>query len=462
MPTSNGECEALCSSVATSTCVDVALMSQEAHEGVQSTVCKTLYLNCVPIPYVAFQQLFFKNSVFKPNETLVNQSALFNQYVLNNDRHITNTGSECVLDNAAVANPLNLYEQMKILYEQAPEEGQTNPLPGCWDTCSKIKFTKSLIKLKKLTDLTQVCPVECSLSLDDMFCALEANDEALITISEETNMPEPPDTDQLPCLPKLSENTLTGGINNTAPNITTERQLTSDQFVWVPDGSNNSCDKGPVGVCITITDCSGTCAPSGEFYVAATQASANVQNCDGGAFDSGGTILISGIYIDGIAGAGGQYILSGGGTDTSWKVTYWEASAIVNITTRLKGKVPLKSGDVLHAAQLLKDASNNINHIPVPIANKEVVLDIVWRFKVDLTPASSGSGGFGYHRTTGGEDEGSQGVAYGWSFPTIRMSDDRQRKSIPRDEAIKLMASLSKIKSLTDDVIDGLVAAAGE
>ncbi len=455
MSTSNGECEALCSSVATSTCVDVALMSQEAHEGVQSTVCETLYLNSVPIPYVAFQQLFFKNSVFKPNETLVNQSALFNQYVVNNDRHITNEGSECVLDNAAVANPLNLYGKMKELYLE-----ESDALADCWDTCSKIKFTKSLSKLKKLTDLTHVCPVECSLSLDDMFCALEANDEALITISEETNMPEPPD--QLPCFPKLSENTLTGGINNTPLHITTERKLTSDQFVWVPDGSNNSCDKGPVGVCITITDCSGTCAPSGEFYVADTQANTNVQNCDGTFFDGGGTILISGIYIDGLVGAGGQYILSGGGTGTSWNVTYWEASAIVNITTRLKGKVPLKSGDDLHEAQLLLDASNNINHIPVPIANKEVVLDIVWRFKVDLTPASSGSGGFGYYRHTSHENDGGVGVPYGWSFPTIRMSDDRQRKSIPRDEAIKLMASLSKIKSLTSQTIDGLVAAAGE
>ena len=452
MANSNGECEALCSSVATSTCVDVALMSQVAHEGVQSTVCDTLYLNCVPIPYVAFQQLFFKNSVFKPNETLVNQSALFNQYVLNNDRHITNTGSECVLDNAAVANPFNLYEQMKNLYTD-----KSGALADCWDTCSKIKFTKSLSKLKKLTDLTQVCPVECSLSLDDMFCALEANDEALITISEETNMPEPPD--QLPCLPKLSENTLTGGIN-TADQI----QLTSDQFVWVPDDSTNPCSQGPVSVCIDITDCSGVCNPSGEFHVADTQANTNVHMCDGTTSEGGGTILISGIYIDGLVGAGGQYILTkaAGGADTSWNVHYWEASAIVNITTRLKGKVPLKSGDVLHAAQLLEDASNNINHIPVTIANKEVVLDIVWRFKVDLTPASSGSGGFGHDRTTSLENDGSQGVAYGWSFPTIRMSDDRQRKSIPRDEAIKLMASLSKIKYLTSQTIDGLVAAAGE
>ena len=452
MPTSNGECEALCSSVATSTCVDVALMSQEAHEGVQSTVCETRYLNCVPIPYVAFQQLFFKNSVFKPNETLVNQSALFNQYVLNNNRYITNSGDGCIFDNAAATDPLNLYEQMKNLYTD-----KSGALADCWDTCSKIKFTKSVSKIKKLTDLTHVCPVECSLSLDDMFCALEANDEALITISEETNMPEPPDTAQLPCLPKLSENTLTGGIN-TADQI----QLTSDQFVWVPDGSNNPCDKGPVGVCITITDCSGTCNPSGELHVADTQVDTNVQNCDGAPFDGGGTILISGIYIDGLVGAGGQYILSGGSTDTSWNVHYWEASAIVNITTRLKGKVPLQSGGALHAAQLLKDISNNTNFTPVTIANKEVVLDIVWRFKVDLTPASSGSGGFGHHRTTSLDSDESQGVAYGWSFPTIKMSDDRQRKSIPHDEAIKLMASLKQINSLTDSMIGGMVEMAGE
>ena len=450
MPTSNGECEALCSSVATSTCVDVALMSQVAHEGVQSTVCKTLYLNCVPIPYVAFQQLFFKNSVFKPNETLVNQSALFNQYVLNNNRHITNEGSECALDNAAAVNPLNLHKQMKDLYMDKSET-----LADCWDTCSKIKFTKSVSKIKKLTDLTHVCPVECSLSLDDMFCALEANDEHCIMISEDTNMPEPPD--QLPCLPKLSENYFTGG--SLGDPIT----LTSDKFVWVPDDSNNPCTKGPVSVCITITDCSGTCNPSGDFYVADTQDSNNVKMCNAGGgvtpFNGGGTILISGIYIDGIAGAGGQYILYKEGESTGWTVKYWEASAIVNITTRLNGKVPLLNADKSKAvrddasdaaseAATQGDASGVTDFVNPKIPSKGVALDIVWRFKVDLTPASSGTGGFGWDR------QSRRGAQYGWSFPSIRMSDDRQRKSIPRDQAIKLMASLKQIKTIFDDNLE--------
>ena len=90
----NGECETLCSSVPTSTCVDVALMSQSAPEGVQSTVNKTLMLDCIPIPYVAFQQLFFKDNVFKPNKVLSNQNTLFGKYLENSSRFITTSGGE--------------------------------------------------------------------------------------------------------------------------------------------------------------------------------------------------------------------------------------------------------------------------------------------------------------------------------------------------------------------------------
>ena len=460
MTGTNGECEALCSSVATSTCVDVALMSQEAHEGVQSTVCKTLYLNCVPIPYVAFQQLFFKNSVFKPNETLVNQSALFNQYVVNNDRHITNESSECALDNAAAVNPLNLYEQMKGLYTDKSET-----LADCWDTCSKIKFTKSISKIKKLTDLTHVCPVECSLSLDDMFCALEANDECRIMISEDTNMPEPPDEGDLDCPPKLSNNYLTGGA------FGGPIALTSDQFVWVPPSTSTVPCNRPLSVCLTITDCSSECNPTGEFYVEESQPDINVKTCDNATFFGKGTILISGIYVDGIAGAGGQYILYQDVGATNWTVKYWEASAIVNITTRLNGKVPLlkadeskevrdKAEDAAREAATQVGASGVTDFVNPTIPNKGVALDIVWRFKVDLTPASSGSGGFGWDRISRGYGT-SMGEPYGWSFPSIRMSDDRQRKSIPRDQAIKLTASLKQIKTIFDDNLKDSLEAAG-
>ena len=166
-----GECETLCSSVATSTCVDVALMSQQAPEGVQSTVNKKIMLDCIPIPYVAFQQLFFKDNVFKPNKILTSQNSLFSDYIENNKRFIT----------AAVDGPIgyyvpcngehfNLFKEMTDLYTDS-QEGGSDTLASCWDTCSKIKFTKSVSKIKKLTDLTHVCPVECSLSLDDMLAA---------------------------------------------------------------------------------------------------------------------------------------------------------------------------------------------------------------------------------------------------------------------------------------------------
>ena len=69
------------------------------------------------------------------------------------------------------------------------------------------------------------------------------------------------------------------------------------------------------------------------------------------------------------------------------------------------------------------------------------MLDFVWRFKVDLTPASSGTAGDNHTKVEGRKP-------HGWSYPDYRHSDDRQRKSIPHDESLKLAASLEKILRL--------------
>ena len=162
-----GECETLCSSVATSTCVDVALMAQQAPEGVQSTVNKTIKLDCIPIPYVAFQQLFFKDNVFKPNKVLTSQNKLFSAFIENSKRYITAAATEDDENEpcSTTGEYFNLFKEMTTLYTDS-QEGGSDTLASCWDTCSKINFTKSVSKIKKLTDLTHVCPVECSLSLD--------------------------------------------------------------------------------------------------------------------------------------------------------------------------------------------------------------------------------------------------------------------------------------------------------
>ncbi len=426
------ECDALCSSVATSTCVDVALLSQSAYEGVEATTTKTIHLDCIPIPYVGFQQLFFKNNVFKPNEILTNQNTYFKQYIENNKRIITSIDHDKCSPHALNTN-LNLYKQMSDLYECEAEQLRT-----CWDTHSKIKFTKSVSKVKNLTDLTSVCPVECALSLDDMFCALEANADDPLTIDPDTNMPEPPHP--LGCPPQLSR---------TDPNSVI---LCKDQFVYIPETEGYDCDtNGPIEVTLALHDCSGVDCSSNALVVDASQGA--LVDCYGVTIDSG-TILISGIYVDGLYGAGGQYILTTPNGGGHWEVKYWEQSAIVNITTRLNGFIPLLDGGALQAAELEKDISNNTSFTPIQIANKEVVLDIIWKFKVDLTPASSGTGGYGYQNISGGK-------SYGWSYPKYNMTDDRQRKSLSRPEAIKLMTSVKHISILAKDYRDNLLSCGG-
>ena len=67
---------------------------------------------------------------------------------------------------------------------------------------------------------------------DDMFCALEANDTDLLTIDPATNMPEPPDKEDLACPPQL--------INTPESNNIV---LYKDQFVYITDSSEEDHDK---------------------------------------------------------------------------------------------------------------------------------------------------------------------------------------------------------------------------
>lgn len=440
-----GECETLCSSVATSTCVDVALMAQLAPEGVQSTVSKTIMLDCIPIPYVAFQQLFFKDNVFKPNKVLTSQNALFSKFIENNKRFKTTAGTSELSDGCSTTGEhFNLFKEMTTLYTDS-QEGGSSTLATCWDTCSKINFTKCVSKIKKLTDLTHVCPVECSLSLDDMFCALEANDTDLLSIDPETNMPEPPAFDALACPPQLT-------TNISGPTIT----LHKDQFVYVPpdSGTVEECDiNGPICIILDISqcDCEDENLDTTSYDFVLPNQSNNYVDCNDEPVFSG-TIIVSGIYIDGLYGTGGQYVIKLGEDNngaSDHEVKYWEQSAVVNITTRLNGKVPLltsSEADAVRTAAKSLDVSGNTDHEEVDIAHKVVSLDVVWRFKVDLTPASSGTGGDN-HNTSLAVDR----KPHGWSYPDYKHSDDRQRKSIPHDEALKLVASLKKIHALSLD-----------
>jgi hypothetical protein len=263
-----------------------------------------------------------------------------------------------------------------------------------------------------------------------MFCALEANDDDPLTIDPETNMPEPPSHDELGCPPQLSPNTSPDTIH-----------LCKDQFVYIPDTDVAGCDmRGPINVKLELRDCSGQ-LPDCSNVLVVDASQGELFDCQGNLVTSG-TILISGIYVDGICGdaAGGQYILTpSDGVGLTWDVKYWEQSAIVNITTRLTGQVPLLNSTeaAVKRAAAAKDAKEeNKDLAPTEIPSKSVALDVVWRFKVDLTPASSGTGGDGHHK--------SDGKPHGWSYPE-NISDDRQRKSIPRDEALKLMKSVERI-----------------
>ena len=133
----NGECETLARSpnLYLRRCRPYVTVTPE---GVQSTVNKTLMLDCIPIPYVAFQQLFFKDNVFKPNKVLSNQNSLFGKYLENNSRFITTSGGEEEGSGACstVGRHFNLFKEMVDLYTEETSGG-SNTLASCWDTCSK-------------------------------------------------------------------------------------------------------------------------------------------------------------------------------------------------------------------------------------------------------------------------------------------------------------------------------------
>ena len=59
---------------------------------------------------------------------------------------------------------------------------------------------------KTLADLTHVVQWECSLTLDELFCSLEADDETTFVIDPKTNMPQPPKPEDLSCPPQLINN----------------------------------------------------------------------------------------------------------------------------------------------------------------------------------------------------------------------------------------------------------------
>ena len=425
MSTTN--CEGMCSSLSTSTCVDVALMSQNIHEGVQSTTTKTIQLDCIPISYVAFHQLFFKDGVFNINKNLIKNNLYFKEYIENNKR--------IMLDTNKI---YNLYENMLDLYECESET-----LKCEWDFKSKVNFTKNIVSKKTMADLTHVCPVACSLTLDELFCTLEANDEQSFVIDPNTTMPQPPSAANLSCPPQL--------INSFDSNIV----LSKNNFVYIPDYTSNNCATGPVCLTLDISACScGQDNDSTYYVVSATQDGSEWKDCNNNIIQSG-TILISGVEIDGLNGVGGQYIVTYD-DNNNWVVQYWEQTANISITTRLSGKVPLLTSTEANSVreeEINSNTSNNTDYNNVTIAHKNVSLDVVWNFMVDFTPAASGTGGFNY---TEGE------LSYGWSYPPRKMASDRIRKALTLEQAVKLMTNVKKISTLLTEYRQNLVDCGGE
>ena len=345
----------LCQPLSSTPCIDTALLISDPTTSATDTSANTevLCLSTIPIPYVAFQQLFFKNKTYSQNKILTNTSDIFNAYISNKNRLVANIdGCPEVGEDPTMYNTL---QQMTALYEKEAES-----LSTCWDKCSKIKFTKDIAKIKSMFDVDTNCRIDCALNVDDMFCALEAADcDNPVVIDEETNMP----TANLTCeLPDLNEN-----VNQVI--------LDCNKFVYVktPDERDALCQPAPLAkVVVSTVECGG-CHKVDNII-----AKSNLSMCSssyGGEtpFSGVGTVLISAYHIDGILGGGGQYALTRTASGEDWDVKYWEQSAIINITTRISGSVPVLSG-----------------------GTKSVYLDVVWKYKVDLTPASSGSGGFDY------------------------------------------------------------------
>ena len=423
---SNSNCEGICSSLTTSKCVDVALMSQNVTEGIPSTITKTIKLDCMPIPYVAFHQLFFKDGVFNINKNLIKGNKYFKEYIENNKRFMVNDNNK----------EYNMYDSMLNLYE-----GESETLQSEWDFKSKLNFTKNIVSKKTLADLTHVCPVACSLTLDELFCTLEADSENSFVIDPKTTMPLPPEKDELSCPPQLIYKT---------DNVI----LHENKFIYIPDYTSDKCTKGPVCITININECD--CSENDATYVVdATQSGAEWRDCENNVVQSG-TILISGVEIDGLGGIGGQYILTYNENDNQWEVKYWKMCANISITTRMTGKVPLltsSQANTKREEQKNIDTFNNSDYTNLEIANKTVTLDVIWNYMVDFTPAASGTGGFNY---TEGE------LAYGWSYPSYTEANDRTRKSLSMFQAVKLMNSVKNISNILKDYRNDILGCGNE
>jgi len=457
-----------------SPCLDVAVMQPDHLPAGTTTADHTevVNLNMLYMPYVSFQQLFFKNSTYSPNDMLVRSSDIFRGAVENKNRLIADENG-CPVDNEEGNSKYNLLQQMIKLYEN-----DGGSLQSCWDKCSKIKLTKELAGIKTLFDFKKECPSKCALNIDDIFCALEASTcEDVIVVDEVTNMPEVNNmTPCLPCLHSSYSSNLEKKDENDDNDPGNYVKIVKHKFVVVYDKDtpelcgkqelkqffipvDTECEK----VCPDITaDCIVDC--SGDNFASSLT-------------DNKPIILVSAVHIDGIMGAGGQYVIQWHEGDSVWKVYHHEKSAILNITTRLSGEIPDDSNDGTECVS----------------STKLVNLDTVWKFKVDLTSASSGSGGFKYEMTDHDEflnteqaieaaiaaeqaalangqsqqDATAAGEAAatdvakqianslnrdnaaGWSQSHVinKHSDDRQRKCIPRDQSLVLVESMKKIQS---------------
>ena len=159
-------------------CIDLAVIKNEnIHVTKKTTDCQ-IYLEPIDIPWRDFHMLFFyNNGVFTPNASLVRNAPSYLLYISNSCQTLQSGVTNGCCGELSCSQKFNLFSILKREFSEIAD--------NCWSTCTKINYNKKISKIKTLFDMN-LCHVECSLTLDELFDTMQ---DQGITIDAESGLP---------------------------------------------------------------------------------------------------------------------------------------------------------------------------------------------------------------------------------------------------------------------------------
>lgn len=159
-------------------CIDLAVIKNEnIHVTKKTTDCQ-IYLEPIDIPWRDFHMLFFyNNGVFTPNACLVRNAPSYLLYISNSCQTLQPGVTNGCCGELSCPQKFNLFSILKREFSEIAD--------NCWSTCTKIQYNKKISKIKTLFDMN-LCHVECSLTLDELFDTMQ---DQGITIDAESGLP---------------------------------------------------------------------------------------------------------------------------------------------------------------------------------------------------------------------------------------------------------------------------------